>query len=75
MTQSSVEWFYQQIRDNGAGFTQEDLMEWHMQAKAMNEQEMIDFHNWCVGYKSNYPYQNWTTDFLLKRYKQTFKSE
>lgn len=42
---SSVDWFYQQIRNNGGGFTAEDLFEWHEKAKAIHEQEIYAARN------------------------------
>lgn len=44
MAQSSVEWFFQQIRNNGGGFTAEELFEWHKQAKQI--EKLQHYNTW-----------------------------
>ena len=66
--QSSVDWFYQQIRYNDEGFTHEDLMEWHRQAKAMHKEEIEKA--WAKGFTNTFVDENPEI-----YYNETFKTK
>lgn len=72
MKQSSVEWFIEKITDVGFLWVHEydnpELTQYIEQAKAIHEQEMIDFANWCRIHDSSHPNEVWTIDQLWDKY-------
>ncbi len=69
---SSVDWFYQQIRDHGAGFTAEELLEWHRQAQAMHREEHLE--TWVESAVQHRKENHYTKKILFfeEYYNETF---
>ena len=69
----SIEWLYNELiktwYDRNSSY---DILK---QAKEKNEEEMMNFANWCRIHDNKYPNQIWSIQQLFDKYRKTYESQ
>jgi hypothetical protein len=78
MKQTSVDWLQRKITEtyiNEGKLPLAYTLDLVKQAKEKNEEEMMNFANWCRIHDNKYPNQIWSIQQLFDKYRKTYGSQ